>query len=402
MNASDHTAADGLQAPSAFLTLPGAVAATGLDAGVPAHYGNPVAEQRALIAGAIVDLSGRGVVTVTGPDRLSWLNSLSSQQLTGVSPGQSTETLLLGIDGRIEHAMKVLDDGVTTWLLVEAEEVDALVAWLDRMRFMLRVEVADQTDRYATIGSLGESSAVLDTIAATPNGVALVWHDPWASVTTGGFQYSTVEDYPGADWTWRETLIERTELAGLAERVAGGEVAAAGTIAAEALRVAAWRPRRALETDAKSIPHELDWMRSAVHLSKGCYRGQETVAKVHNLGHPPRRLTFLHLDGSDNVLPVAGDPVFVAAGIDPNGTGPNGTGQIGADPVGQITSSAYHYELGAIALAVIKRQTPVDAELVVRSDGSDIAAAQEVVVPPEAGAVVGRIRRMPRLNVRRR
>lgn len=377
---------------SEFLTLPGAVAATGLDDGVPAHYGNPVAEQRSLLGGALVDLSSRGVVTVTGPDRLSWLNSLSSQQLTGVTPGQSTETLLLGIDGRIEHAMKVLDDGVTTWLLVEGSEVAALVGWLDKMRFMLRVEVADGRASYATIGSMtvDPDSAVglaLPALAAAPNRVPLVWNDPWGSVTVGGFQYSTVEDYPGADWTWQETLIKRSDLPVLADKVRRGDLTAAGVIAAEALRVAAWRPRRALETDAKSIPHELDWMRSAVHLSKGCYRGQETVAKVHNLGHPPRRLTFLHLDGSDSVIPVAGDAVYLADGT---------------DPVGQITSSAYHFELGAIALAVLKRQTPVDAELIVRSDGTDIAAAQEVVVPPEAGAVVGRIRRMPRLGVTRR
>jgi folate-binding protein YgfZ len=231
-------------------------------------------------------------------------------------------------------------------------------------------------------------------VAASPNGVALVWRDPWSVVSAGGHQYAEVADHPGAEWLWRETLVSRELLGALAERVRGGGVTAAGVLASEALRIAAWRPRRATEGDEKTIPHELDWMRSAVHLSKGCYRGQETVAKVHNLGHPPRRLVFLHLDGTDNVLPAPGDQVVLPA--------PAGAEASEADVVGQVTSSGIHYELGPIALAVVRRSTPVEPDLGVLSDGIVVAAGQEVIVPPEAGSVVGRIRRMPRLGVMRR
>jgi folate-binding protein YgfZ len=228
-------------------------------------------------------------------------------------------------------------------------------------------------------------------VAASPNGVALIWRDPWATVAEGGHQYAQVADHPGAEWLWRETLVSRERLGELVERVGRGEAAVAGMLAAEALRIAAWRPRRVTEGDEKTIPHELDWMRSAVHLSKGCYRGQETVAKVHNLGHPPRRLVFLHLDGTDNVLPAQGDPVVL----------PSQGGVVGGEPdvVGHVTSSGIHYELGPVALAVVRRSTPVEPDL---SDGIVVAAAQEVIVPPEAGSVVGRIRRMPRLGVMRR
>jgi hypothetical protein len=163
------------------------------------------------------------------------------------------------------------------------------------------------------------------------------------------------------------------------EDLAGSE-SVAGTLALEALRIAAWRPRLATEADERTIPHELDWLRSAVHLSKGCYRGQETIAKVHNLGHPPRRLVLLHLDGSEGILPEHGDPVLA-----------------GDAEVGQVTSAAMHYELGPIALAVIKRSTDPAAELVVRADGADIAAAQEVIVPPSAGAEAD-IPKLPRLR----
>ena len=286
--------------PNPFLALPGAVEAQGADAGIAWHYGNPVREQKKLIeAHAIVDLSNRAVLTVTGADRLSWINSLTSQSVGSLLPGESSETLLLDVTGRLEYAVRLVDDGVTLWMLLERNEAPGLLAWLDRMRFMLRVELSDESGNFATIGSLDAPALPV----AAPNGVPLVWHDPWRAVTPGGHQYATGV-HPGAGWSWSETLVPAAEFAPLAERAAAGELSVAGLLAVEALRIEAWRPRFATEVDEKTIPHELDWLRTAVHLNKGCYRGQETVAKVHNLGHPPRRLVMLHLDGSDGVLPA--------------------------------------------------------------------------------------------------
>ncbi|GAB3125033.1 folate-binding protein YgfZ [Glaciibacter psychrotolerans] len=365
---------------------------TGIDAGVAAHYGAPMIEQRRLHAGeAIVDLSHRGVLAISGPDRLSWLNSISSQSLTGLQPGQSTETLLLDQTGRIEYAMQVLDDGVDLWLLVEAAELPGLEAWLNKMRFMLRVDVRDCSADYATIGSMGAPADLPALQPAEPNGVPLVWHDPWNHVATGGFQYAPAAEHPGESWTWRETLVPRSALSAIRDAAQAGTVHLAGLLAFEALRIAAWRPRLATEGDEKTIPHELDWLRSAVHLDKGCYRGQETVAKVHNLGHPPRRLVLLHLDGSDSVLPVHGDVVSadrVLPGAEPE-----------RRPIGTITSCAMHYELGPIALAVVKRSVPTTVTVYVESQGLSISAAQEAIVPQTAGAVLD-IPRMPRLGIR--
>jgi folate-binding protein YgfZ len=232
------------------------------------------------------------------------------------------------------------------------------------------VEITDRTSEFATIGTLGTQSIA----AAAPNGVALSWVDPWSTVQSGGHQYSLSAEHPSAAWTYREILVDRSELA------AWTALPVAGTLALEALRIAAWRPRLATEADDRTIPHELDWLRSAVHLTKGCYRGQETIAKVHNLGHPPRRLVLLHLDGSEGTLPVHGDAVFADE-----------------TEVGRVTSAALHYELGPIALAVIKRSTDPELDLVVRADGVDIAGAQEVIVPPSAGAEAD-IPRLPRLR----
>ena len=377
---------------SPLLDLPGAVAAGGPDAGVAAHYGNPMIEQRHLLAGeAVVDLSNRGILSVVGPDRLSWLNSLSSQALLRLPVGESTEMLMLDAAGRLEFAVHVLDDGVATWLFVESSELAGLHDWLNKMRFMLRVEVLDLTDEYAMIGTMARDLADVQLLPATSNGIPLVWNDPWGTVAPGGFQYAQVAEHPGIHWTWSEVLIARADLAALRDRIADGEVAAAGLLAEEALRIAAWRPRAATEVDEKTIPHELDWLRTAVHLNKGCYRGQETVAKVHNLGHPPRRLVLLHLDGSDSVLPAHGDVV--------EGTRMLPGGEPERRAVGTITSSAIHYELGPIALAVIKRTVPADVTLYVQSQDISIAAAQEVIVPQSAGAEAD-VPRLPRLGAR--
>ena len=379
---------------SPLLALPGAVADT--SGRVAAHYGEPVAEQRMLAAGrAIVDLSDRGVVTVTGEDRLRWLDSLTSQSIAHLAPGASAETLLLDPQGRLEHSMRLVDDGTTTWLLVDGEQAAPLAAWLDRMRFMMQVEVADVTGEWATLGQLSAAADVradeaLLVSAAEPHGEPLVWRDPWTAVQEGGWQYATSAEHPGGAFPAVELLVAREELSALAERARAGELPVAGSLALEALRIAAWRPRQATEADERTIPHELDWMRSAVHLAKGCYRGQETVAKVHNLGHPPRRLVLLHLDGSAGVLPGPGSVVLHDD-----------------KEVGTVTSAARHHELGPIGLAVVKRALDPHAPLAVRIEGEGespaelVAAAQEVIVPVEAGATAG-VPRIPRLGAVRR
>ena len=357
------SAPDEAGAPAAWtsplLSSPGAVPAAGVDAGVAWHYGDPVAEQRALERGrAVVDQSHLGVVRVTGPDRLSWLYSITSQALDSLAPFTSTETLVLSPQGHVEHAAAVVDDGSATWLITET--APGLAAWLISMRFMLRVEVADVTDDWA---ALGEPSS-----AEGEPGGPVVWRDPWPHVAAGGTRYGPPDDeHPGSDRAWRLVLVSRSALADeVASRRSSGAVLA-GTWASEALRVEAWRPRAVLEADHRTIPHELDWLRTAVHLEKGCYRGQETVARVHNLGRPPRRLVMLHLDGYAEVLPAHGAVVRLADGAE----------------VGHVTSAARHHELGPVALAVVRRSTPADATLLVDDESGPVTAGQEVIVAAE-------------------
>jgi folate-binding protein YgfZ len=311
---------------SPLLQSPGAVAADVPDQEVAAHYGDPAHEQRALEEGtAFVDRSNRGVVRVSGPDRLSWLHSLLSQHLDGLKPFEPTEALLLSPNGHIEHHLFLVDDGEAVWAHVEPGAAPSLVEFLDRMRFMLRVEVADVSDEYMVI--TGPPSS---------------------------------DEGPA----WPDVAGTRTRIVPRGAFPEGPRPA--GIWAYEALRVAEHRPRFGLDTDHRTIPHEAGYVETAVHLDKGCYRGQETVARVHNLGRPPRRLVFLHLDGSVERLPAHGDPVEIQGGR----------------PVGFVGSAARHHELGPIALALVKRNVPVDAELL----AGGVAAAQEVVVSPETGA----------------
>ncbi|KUG58324.1 aminomethyltransferase [Serinicoccus chungangensis] len=335
---------------SVLLQRPGAVDGTGVDAGVAAHYGNPHREQRLLAEGlAVVDLSHRGVVTVTGADRLSWLHSLTTQQLVDLPARQSAETLVLSPKGHVEHALHVVDDGTTTWITTEPGAAAAVAGWLDSMRFMLRVEVADVSEAYAVLGEpVARESAPGEPVA---------WVDPWPGPVGDTFCYGPEgEEHPGHGRAWRELVVPCAELA-----AAVGDRPLAGTWAAEALRVAAWRPRAGVDTDHRTIPHELDWLRTAVHLHKGCYRGQETVARVKNLGRPPRRVVFLHLDGSGHVIPEPGTDL---------------TPLEGGRAVGRLTTVARHAEDGPIALALVKRN--LDPGMTLLADGA--SAAQTVVV----------------------
>lgn len=328
------------------------------DPGVPWHYGEPLREQRALATGtAAVDLSNRGVVTVTGPDRLTWLHSLTTQGMDRLGPGDSVLSLILSPHGHVEHELHAVDDGTTTWIITQPGMAEALVAYLRSMQFMLRVEVTDRTDTHAVVWEpLAEPDA--GTVAwVVPADYAGTGHVA-SGADRGGDASKYVPVRPAA-FAGREVVVPRTELA---ERLDAWPDRA-GTWALEALRVAAAVPRLGLETDHRTLPHEVGWIGPGVHLAKGCYRGQEAVARVHNLGHPPRRLELLHLDGSQEQLPPHGAAVLVAD-----------------REVGWIGTAAWHHELGPIATAIVKRATTTDVPATVPVDGIDLIASQEVVV----------------------
>jgi len=291
----------------------------GPDKGAIWHFGEPVKEQRALESGtAWADLSHLSVVAVSGDDRLKWLHDLTTQFLSDLEVGSWKSAMILDPQGHVEYQFNIVDDGTTSWLVLDPGYADTLVAYLTKMKFMLKVDVRDATSEYA------------------------VMRAPGATTELGG---------PFA-------LVPRNEVAEMAQTF-NAVATQVGTWALDAERVAAHRPRIGFETDHKSIPNELGVLNGAVHMNKGCYRGQETVAKIFNLGNPPRRLVMLHLDGSDVGFPATGTKV-------------ENDGVV----VGFIGTVARHHELGTIALAMIKRNTPTDSTLSI--DG--IPASQQVIV----------------------
>jgi len=291
----------------------------GPDKGAVWHFGEPVKEQRALEAGtAWADLSHHNIIAVSGADRLKWLHDLTTQFVSDLQPGVWMPNMILDAKGHIEFQFNLVDDGTTTFLVLDPGYSELLIEYLTKMKFMLRVEVRDATSEYAVLRAPGAPTAIGGPFALVP----------------------------------RDEVEEM-------KKTFGGVATQVGTWAMDAERVAAHRPRVGFETDHKSIPNEIGVLNGAVHMKKGCYRGQETVAKIYNLGNPPRRLVMLHLDGSDVGFPAVGTKI-------------ENDGIV----VGFIGTVARHYELGTIALAIVKRNTPTDATLSV----GGVPAAQQVIV----------------------
>lgn len=303
---------------------------------MPDHFGNPLLEQRILAEGSgYVARDDQQVISVSGADSKTWLHSLLSQDIANLQPGDSTEALLLTPQGHIEQQLKLVVREADILIIVAADRAQALTEWLTKMRFRSQVGISS-TD-LLVFGTFADVSGD-------------VWVDRFAIDNPKSARYRKDQ----VDWGYRE-LID--EVAPDLEQV--------GAFAYLALRIAAGRPEIS-DVDERSLPHEYDWLNSAVHLSKGCYRGQETVSKVHNLGHPPRRLAILHFESGDLQV-FSGDEVFYQD-----------------KPAGKILAGALHYELGSIALALLSRATPY-LDLQVSSSGSLISASQEVLVPSDAG-----------------
>lgn len=389
--------------------------AVGLDAHVPAHYGDPAGEWRALEEGRGFTVLGLDVVAVRGADRRRWLHSLLSQALADIAPGASTEALLFSPSGHIENGAFVYDDGDVAWLLCDREDGRRWVDFLNSMVFTMRVEVdlredlltigafvpagasrraeaaespsegagpgADRADRGAD-GTVSPSVGVgpeedgsdsrLEgsdfplggaAAAALEETALFVWRDPWPGVTEGGATYTLRNiEHPARGWRRVIGVVEADKSGKLLAALERVGAAPAGMLAWEAARVAGWRPRVACEADERALPHELDWLRTAVHLNKGCYRGQETVAKLVNLGRPPRRLVELFLEGPVDELPRTGDPVTS-----------------GGRKVGVVTSAVRHPEDGPVALALVRRALDPEAVL----DVGRFRAGQTAIVDPE-------------------
>jgi folate-binding protein YgfZ len=315
------------------VTAAAVLVSEGPDTGAPWHYGDPLREQRVLATRAgVVDRSHRDVLTVTGPDRLGWLHSICSQHVSGLTDGDATEALVLSPHGHVEQHWQVTELDGTVWIDTEPGAAPAVLDYLQKMRFLKRVDPVDVSEKYGILSIVGPQTAQALAAAGMP-----VPQPGRAQTCAGGFVRRM--PWPGQDAA--DVVVEAAQLPAIRDRLTGAGAEPAGIWAFEALRVEARRPRLGGETDHRTIPHEVGWIGVAVHLQKGCYRGQETVARVQNLGRPPRRMVLLHLSGESDTLPAPGTPV-----------------ELDGRAVGFVGTAVQHWELGPVALAVIKRTVP--------------------------------------------
>ena len=413
---------------------------------VPEHFGNPLREQALLAQGQAWAWLSRDVVEVSGADRLSYLTTVSTQVLTDLeNDGQSRQVLFLDANGHILYAALAVsalvpapvadgpsgaDDAARTadaagqasassatpgvpaqaeqaapgeqsvLLLVDAGCGDGLAQLLNSRRFMLRVQAQVRPDLQVA-GAIGDGAQKL---AGVVENLVTTWRDPWPGITPGGSTYFTGARHPGANYRaggvvvaleagqaapGQEHALAPSQAPAAGELIQAGDLTQVGELAWEALRIEAGLPRWAREVDARAIPNELDWLRTGVHLNKGCYPGQETIARTVNLGRPPRRLVQLQLAGWQGQLPEVGARVYLPAGDNPAGK-----------VVGAITSVARHWELGNIALALVRRGVPAQAELAVDLEDGYESASQELLVDP-AGKAEASPSQRPGLGLKR-
>ncbi len=379
----------------------------------PEHFGNPLREQALLAQGQAWAWLSRDVVEVSGADRLSYLTTISSQVLTDLeNDGQSRQVLFLDANGHILYAALAVAGLVpapaeqlapgeqSVLLLVDAGCGDGLAQLLNSRRFMLRVQAQVRPDLQVA-GAIGDG---VQKLAGVVENLVTTWSDPWPGITPGGSTYFTGTRHPGANYRAGGVVVAleagqtAPDQAAASGQEPGQALAAAGLtqgltqvgeLAWEALRIEAGLPRWAREVDARAIPNELDWLRTGVHLNKGCYPGQETIARTVNLGRPPRRLVQLQLAGWQGQLPEVGARVYLPAGDNPAGK-----------VVGAITSVARHWELGNIALALVRRGVPAQAELAVDLEAGYESASQELLVDP-AGKAEASPSQRPGLGLKR-
>lgn len=403
----------------------------------PEHFGNPLREQALLAQGQAWAWLNRDVVEVNGADRLSYLTTVSSQVLTDLeNDGSCRQVLFLDANGHILYAALAVaalvpDSGEqSVLLLVDAGCGEGLAQLLNSRRFMLRVQAQVRPDLQVA-GAIGDG---VQKLAGVVKNLVTTWRDPWPGITPGGSTYFTGTRHPGANYRaggvvvaleagqtapgqkqasgqeitpgqapgpsqaaasgqeaapGQEHALAPSQAPAAGELIQAGDLTQVGELAWEALRIEAGLPRWAREVDARAIPNELDWLRTGVHLNKGCYPGQETIARTVNLGRPPRRLVQLQLAGWQGQLPEVGARVYLPAGDNPAGK-----------VVGAITSVARHWELGNIALALVRRGVPAQAELAVDLEAGYESASQELLVDP-AGKAEASPSQRPGLGLKR-
>ncbi len=288
-----------------------------------------------------------GLLVVGGAEAADYLQGQLTNDVEAIEPGEGAYAALLDRKGHMQADMRVLrpGEGPALWLLLEPEGLAAATRHLQMYKIGREVEVDDASDERSLLSLVGPRSAEIAGCAPLPDLAC-------EAVTVAGAECLAVGSAEGIDLVVPAAERDR----GRDSLLAAGAVEVSAE-AAEILRIEAGRPRFGAEMGTETMPAEAGIVEQAVSFTKGCYIGQETVARLHYKGKPNRHLRGLRLSA-----PVA----------------PGASLRLGEKEVGTVGSAAVSPALGPVGLAILRREAEPGATVAVGEDG---VTAEVVALP---------------------
>lgn len=296
----------------------------------------------------LLDRSERGKLLVSGSEAAEYLQGQLTNDVEAIGPGEGAYAALLDRKGHMQGDMRVLRPGEGPDLLLdtEPEALEAVRRHLGMYKIGRDVDVVDVTAERALLSLIGPRAVEIAGSAALPENFC-------EEVTIAGTKVLAAGTASGIDLICEAEARER-----VAEELLAAGAAGVSPEAAEILRIEAGRPRFGAEMGTETMPAEAGIVEQAVSFTKGCYIGQETVARLHYKGKPNRHLRGLKLSGAGA---QAGDPISV-----------------GEKEVGRLGSAGVSPAFGPIGMAILRREAEPGATVAVGEDG---VTAEVVALP---------------------
>jgi tRNA-modifying protein YgfZ len=322
------------------------------------------AEYGALIAGcALLDRSQRGKLALTGAGAVEFLNGQVTNELDGLPTGAGRYAAFLTHKGKMLGDLRILAVGTSpaappSELALDTERValQPLFDMIRRFKIGYPVELHKRTLQRGLLSLIGPRAPAVLTAAGARAEIERLPPDEHANATAhvGAIETLAVRTAVGID-----LFCDATHTEALAELLQAHGATPVAEAAAEILRVERGEPRYGVDLDDTVIPQEAGLNDRAVSFTKGCYVGQETVARLHYKGKPNRHLRGLRLSR----------PAETGAEL-----------RLGDRAVGRLTSSVLSPSLGPIGLALVRREAAPGARIEV-TDGDAVATAEVVALP---------------------
>ncbi|HEX9444310.1 MAG TPA: aminomethyltransferase family protein [Candidatus Binatia bacterium] len=324
---------------------------------LPARFGAPLDEYAAVRSAAgLFDLCDHAVVRLTGPDRVSFLQGMVSNDVKKLAPGHGLYAAVLDVNGKVLADLRVLADDESFILLLREPLKRKVIDHLNRYLVADDVEIEDPDGRYGVVSLQGPHALLWLGAAAPRQDPPLHMYDH-RMLRVGGRAVRAVRSTHTGEEGF-DLLTEVGDLAAVVEELerAGAPLSArwAGFEAGEILRIEAGLPRYGVDMDEDTLLLETG-LDHAVSFQKGCYLGQEVIERVHSRGHVNKKLAGLMLDGKSPAR--RGDRISA-----------------GDREIGRITSSVFSPKINrVIALGYLQRDHLEPAmEVAVRLDGAEV------------------------------